>query len=252
MLKKISNLLTKFNDFLLVNTGKLLLTVFWGCLAYLIYDIAYLGNWQTLLWYPFVAFIGWVVISAFYHRALAHPSWECPDWLKYPFAFFAPGLGVTPAIVWCSLHREHHRHSDIKGKDPHGPAYSWWKNLHILLYNPKFMYSKNLLRDPLLVAQMKQYWSWFLISVAFFISVFGASVWALMVVALTATQISINMLGHYPIGQERKENIKQHILSLIYTPEIYHGQHHDTPNRAKLGAFDVVYYTLIRFFPHKS
>ena len=110
------------------------------------------------------------------------------------------------------------------------------------------MYSKNLLRDPLLVAQMKQYWSWFLISVAFFISVFGASVWALMVVALTATQISINMLGHYPIGQERKENIKQHILSLIYTPEIYHGQHHDTPNRAKLGAFDVVYYTLIRIF----
>jgi len=85
-----------------------------------------------------------------------------------------------------------------------------------------------------------------------FISVFGASVWALMVVALTATQISINMLGHYPIGQERKQNIKQHILSLIYTPEIYHGQHHDTPNRAKLGAFDVVYYTLIRFFPHKS
>ena len=92
--------------------------MFWGCLAYLIYDIAYLGNWQTLLWYPFVAFIGWVVISAFYHRALAHPSWECPDWLKYPFAFFAPGLGVTPAIVWCSLHREHHRHSDIKGNDP--------------------------------------------------------------------------------------------------------------------------------------
>lgn len=244
-MKWLTNFLTKTNNRLIENTGNMLLALFWGCVTISLYEILYLQNYQLLWWYFPAMVIAGLTGSGFYHRFLTHKTWECPTWLRNVQMFFITGFAFIPAITWVAVHREHHRYSDVEGKDPHGPQYGWLGNVEVLRYTPNLMYARDLMRDKFYMYQLKYYWPLFIVCASSLIMLFGLSVWAFMVMVLFGIQFSLNMLGHM------KSIPQHHLLALFYTPEIYHDKHHKDASNAKLGLMDIPYWTMIKWFPQK-
>lgn len=56
-----------------------------------------------------------------YHRLFAHRGFEVPKWLEYVIAIAGYLAIQRGPIFWVSMHRLHHRYSDIPGRDPHTP-----------------------------------------------------------------------------------------------------------------------------------
>ena len=56
-----------------------------------------------------------------YHRLFAHRGFEVPLWLEHLIAICGYLAIQRGPIFWVSMHRLHHRYSDIPGRDPHTP-----------------------------------------------------------------------------------------------------------------------------------
>ena len=56
-----------------------------------------------------------------YHRLFAHRGFEVPKWLEHVIAICGYLAIQRGPIFWVSMHRLHHRYSDIPGRDPHTP-----------------------------------------------------------------------------------------------------------------------------------
>ena len=56
-----------------------------------------------------------------YHRLFAHRGFEVPKWLEHLIAICGYLSIQRGPIFWVSMHRLHHRYSDIPGRDPHTP-----------------------------------------------------------------------------------------------------------------------------------
>jgi stearoyl-CoA desaturase (delta-9 desaturase) len=56
-----------------------------------------------------------------YHRLFAHRGYEVPKWLEHVIAICGYLAIQRGPIFWVSMHRLHHRYSDIPGRDPHTP-----------------------------------------------------------------------------------------------------------------------------------
>ena len=90
------------------------------------------GNYQ-LLWLtiPIVILLSGVE-SMYYHRFLAHKSWDCPKWLEIIFITISTGFHFLPAMFWAGGHRKHHRFNDGEG-DIQGPTVSVIQNIKLVL-----------------------------------------------------------------------------------------------------------------------
>jgi stearoyl-CoA desaturase (delta-9 desaturase) len=56
-----------------------------------------------------------------YHRLFAHRAFEVPLWLEHVIAICGYLAIQRGPIFWVSMHRLHHRFSDVPGRDPHTP-----------------------------------------------------------------------------------------------------------------------------------
>src|SRR4029453_487862 len=56
-----------------------------------------------------------------YHRLFAHRGYEVPLWLEHLIAICGYLAIQRGPIFWVSMHRLHHRYSDIPGWDPQSP-----------------------------------------------------------------------------------------------------------------------------------
>ena len=56
-----------------------------------------------------------------YHRLFAHKAFQVPKWLEHTIALCGYLAIQRGPIFWCAMHRMHHRHTDIPGRDPHTP-----------------------------------------------------------------------------------------------------------------------------------
>ena len=56
-----------------------------------------------------------------YHRLFAHKAFQVPKWLEHTIAVCGYLAIQRGPIFWCAMHRMHHRHTDIPGRDPHTP-----------------------------------------------------------------------------------------------------------------------------------
>src|SRR5215212_7170886 len=63
-----------------------------------------------------------------YHRLFAHRAFVVPRWLAHVIAVCGYLAIQRGPIFWVSMHRLHHRFSDIPGRDPHTPREGW---LHV-------------------------------------------------------------------------------------------------------------------------
>jgi fatty-acid desaturase len=56
-----------------------------------------------------------------YHRLFAHRAYRVPKWLEHTIAVCGYLAIQRGPIFWVAMHRMHHRHTDIPGRDPHTP-----------------------------------------------------------------------------------------------------------------------------------
>lgn len=232
-------------DYINEKTGTILMGVFLLSLAVVGFELFVMGNWGLLWWYFVGTATMLVITSAFYHRSVCHPTWTCPDWLRYPLTFVAGGLGLAAAIPWSAVHRQHHRFPDVDG-DVHGPQFSFMHNLKIFSHVPNLMYVRDLLRDKLYLAQAKYYLLWGAITIAGFSAIFGFAEWAFVYMTMVIHQVLLLYVGHM------KSVPQNNFLALVYSPEIYHDYHHENAMDPKFGPVDLPYWLLIRWFPHKK
>ncbi|WP_460910869.1 acyl-CoA desaturase [Paraburkholderia jirisanensis] len=108
-----------------------------------------------------------------FHRLFSHRSFATGPVLKSLLVILGSMAAQGPLIQWVSNHRTHHRFVDDIG-DPHSPYASggpilaklWHAHLGWLFehthYDPT-IYSKDILRDPLLMAISRRYHLWVLL-----------------------------------------------------------------------------------------
>lgn len=78
-----------------------------------------------------VAFLIFYTISGLgltvgYHRLFSHHAFAVPKWLEHFIAWCGYLAIQRGPIFWASMHRLHHMHTDIPGKDPHSPKEGIW------------------------------------------------------------------------------------------------------------------------------
>jgi stearoyl-CoA desaturase (delta-9 desaturase) len=119
-------------------------------------------------------------ISVGFHRYLAHRSFLARRPLRAIFAILGSMGGQGPVINWVSNHRRHHAHSDQVG-DPHSPhltdagvaisgfAGFWHAHIGWMLggdVTNAARFSKDLLRDPMIVLINRLQPLWIALSLA--------------------------------------------------------------------------------------
>ena len=65
-------------------------------------------------------------LTAGYHRLFAHRSYRVPKWLERLIASLGYLALQRGPIFWTAMHRLHHKHSDVPGRDPHSPEEGLW------------------------------------------------------------------------------------------------------------------------------
>ena len=65
-------------------------------------------------------------LTAGYHRLFAHRSYVVPKWLEYVICVCGYLAIQRGPLFWVAMHRLHHKHSDVPGKDPHTPKEGLW------------------------------------------------------------------------------------------------------------------------------
>ena len=65
-------------------------------------------------------------LTAGYHRLFAHHSYAVPKWLERTIAVCGYLAIQRGPIFWAAMHRLHHKHTDVPGKDPHSPHEGLW------------------------------------------------------------------------------------------------------------------------------
>lgn len=235
-------ILNSINDLLFLNSTRILQSLVFLSIGFSLFQLFGLGNWELLYLIPISIIIKEYILSAYYHRYISHNSWECPKWLEVILLFLSTGFGLGAAIGWASIHREHHSKSDIVGKDPHGPTRTIWQNIMIFSKKPSIRYGITLYNNKLLHRQAKYYWPIFFVIASFWCMLIGVAEYVFLLSMLYFWQVTINIVGHIPKLEDKM---------FIFGSDIDHGKHHDKPNKAKLCKYDLAYYTLIKWFPHK-
>jgi stearoyl-CoA desaturase (delta-9 desaturase) len=145
-----------------------------GGLAIGIYRAIYVHSVSTPALLCFL--VGYLVIgfglTAGFHRHFTHRSFEAKPAVRVALGILGCMAGQGPIIFWVALHRMHHELADKEG-DPHSPnlsgsaakglwhAYLGWTTKHNVP-NANF-YSRDLLRDPLVMKVNKYYHVWVLL-----------------------------------------------------------------------------------------
>lgn len=204
--------------------------------------------------YPLVAGFDWnfliitvsgillsnLVISGYYHRCLTHKSWNAPTWLQYVFLTLGASFFMLPAMGWAAIHRKHHKFSDTL-MDPHGPKQGILKNFTVANLEPELRYMRGDIRNKILLWQAENYYRIAIASALLFSFLFSFQIYFAIVGYIYLSVIIVNLLGHNKLFDN------SHILSAILAGEMYHKEHHENPNKAKMGFFDLPYLVLIKW-----
>ena len=123
-------------------------------------------GYNAWLWLSFFILVMWngLSITAGYHRLWAHKSYNAHFIIRLLFAL-GGALALQNSIkIWCSNHRNHHRHVDDLDKDPYPARRGFWF-AHIGWMFRDYAAAevdesniKDLMKDPLVRIQHDYYW----------------------------------------------------------------------------------------------
>lgn len=177
--------------------------------------------------------IYWLGIQCGSHKLFSHKSWTPRyKWIKYLIAHVSCfGLMGGP-ILWSSMHRWHHAHSD-KDLDPHSPKhgllhsyFTWFLNVpHVPL-----RVVKDHISDFKLVKIDKNCKRIVLITLLSLI-IIDYELAISLLIAMTVTfnfEMSVNCFAHRKINNEWK-SVNYPLLALITGGSTLHANHHADP-----------------------
>lgn len=210
--------------------------VFYTSAAVLFYSLTLGLSWGNLVWIVISSLLGSLLISAYYHRMLCHQAWRPPYWVEVVMAVMTAGHGLSPAISWVAVHRKHHRYSDTH-QDPHGPhLMGLAANSLLAFYKTDLKYAGNLLRSRLYQFQLKYYFYILIVYTVIWSLLFGLQSWFIINGYVLIMQTLVNYFGH---RGGRAVNVKW--VSILSHGELHHKNHHDDPQTARFGPWDIPY-----------
>lgn len=227
--------------------------------------------WGFMGWFYLSLMIGgWVLsglgITVGFHRLLTHRSFETYGPIRALFAFLGSLSIEGEPVVWCAMHRRHHRHSDQEG-DPHSPYVDHGRTFGLLkglwhsqmgwLYTSKWEHPElekfvpDLLKDPWVMGVNRYFNFWVALSLitptalgyAWTLTWQGALLgllWGGLIRVLMTHHItwSINSICHV-IGsreyQSDDHSTNNFICGLLGHGEGWHNNHHAFPTSARHG-----------------
>lgn len=231
-----------------------------GVIQLLLVGITPLEFWMFLSMY-FLTIVG---ISIGFHRMLTHRSFQTNSVIKALLAILGSMAALGPVIFWCSNHRRHHKYSE-KPEDPHSPylrrdkSLSGWKGFwhsHIgWLFDGTatntVVFTKDLLRDPVINSINKYYMLWVLLGLVIpavlggwiggtWTSALSCFLWGGLVRIALVQNVNwcvgsiCHIIGTKPLKtDEESRNI--YWLAIPFIGESWHNNHHAFPNSAITG-----------------
>ena len=232
----------QYKNFFLISTTLLLLATLWTFNSIFIE-----GNYNLLWWTLFVVYFLGNIESVYYHRFIAHKSWECPKWLEYIFLTIATGFHFLPAMFWAGGHRKHHNKNDGIG-DIQGPTVSLKDNLNLVIGGREieFRWMRDMVTNPLLVFQSTYYWYLMGAFAVVWSLIFGFDSYMFILLLQKLSQLMFLYVSH--IGGARDNHWASMVL---LNSEYLHKRHHDKAYNADFGGFDLWYHAIIKHFPKK-
>ena len=214
--------------------------------------------------------LGWFMaglgVTIGFHRLLSHRSFETYNWVRgFWMALGAMSIQGSP-LVWVSVHRRHHQHSDRHG-DPHSPHMhdgGWWNCTKGFVHShfgwlftghwshpEQNRYIPDLLGDRLLMGIDRMYHFWLLLSLGLpalicglitmsWMGAFLGFFWGGVVRTFMAHHLtwSINSICHifgsreFESGDSSRNNV---LFGMIAHGEGWHNNHHAFPTSARHG-----------------
>jgi stearoyl-CoA desaturase (delta-9 desaturase) len=225
-----------------------------------------------LLWYSNISLveIGMLVsmyvltiigVEVGFHRYFSHHAFQTSKPVRILLAILGSMAAEGPVINWVSHHRRHHQYSD-RADDPHTPYYRQGKRLKLLdgLFYAHFnwlldgsltnsaLYTKDLLRDPLIARINQLYLVWVILGLVLpavlgglltlsFIGILKGFLWGGLVRIFFVHHMTwiVNSVCHvygkrpFPIDDYSTNNIWLAIPTLGGS---WHNNHHAFPNTA--------------------
>lgn len=224
---------------LFATTGILALT------AVPIYGVMYGYHWYQ--WLAFAIFGGLCAfsISAGTHRMWSHRSYDAHWSLRLFFALFSAAAIQDSILNWCAGHRNHHRYTDDKDRDPYSAMRGFWFS-HIdwmmQKYPSNYLDYKNVpdLKQDKIVMWQHNHYTAIVISMNLGIllvlglltgDVIGMLLLAgiLRLVVNHHTTFMVNSLAHMWGPRPYKDDISardNYFVNLFLCGEGYHNYHH--------------------------
>jgi len=200
------------------------------------------------------------LVSGWYHRYFSHRTFKTSRWLQFVMAVLAETTVQKGIIWWASLHRKHHKYSDVPG-DVHSLKLDgfWWSHVGWIVSRQHDEIDRA--RVPDLLAYPELVWVDRLqvlpvigLAVAcFLLGGMHALLWGFFVstVLLWHGTFTINSLAHL-IGTRRfatsDDSRNNFVLALLTMGEGWHNNHHHYQSSVDQGfvwwEIDLTYYVL--------
>jgi len=229
----------KFKLFNAILFSALLLTTLIGLPWYALEVGISRAEW--LLFWFYVLATGFSITLG-YHRLFAHRSFQTNPVIVFLNLFFGAAALEESALQWSSLHRDHHQFVDTD-QDPYNIKRGFW-HAHIgwmLFWQtvPDYTNVKDLMKNPLVMHQHRNYGTWVLVSGILLPLIIGAATGHLLGAFLLSVAGRITLVHHstwsinsicHTFGKSTYDidaTAKDHWLVAILTNgEGYHNFHH--------------------------
>lgn len=212
-------------------------------ILFLFLSIFYFDFIEWLAIFSFSTVLTGFTMSGYLHRYCSHRSWKMPRWLEVTLMMCTTVLMNSPAMAWAAIHLAHHKYTDTEN-DPHGWSKSILQNFNVFTnVPPRRHIPRWMLRDKLYGFQAKWYWE-----LAIFLQIIVCYLlgWEILVSLISLSylyQVGLNLVGHTPELKPRNNAF----LSIFWMGELYHANHHWTPNNPRFGMIDGTYYFMIKW-----
>ena len=227
-----------------IKSYELLVSTFYVLFFISLY-LMYINN--DLLWLALMPITSWAnhFIFSLNHRMIAHKAFTAKNKFIHNSIIALNVFQVSHSpLRFAILHRHHHGHADVPGKDVHGPTMGFWESVFGWEYNAdktikrlNIKLPKDLLRDNFLMWFDKNY---FAILFAVFLIVHLISwkaFWYVIVPGSVFFRLSASYFSNYHTSYFGYKNYdlgndtaKNSFLSNIFTcGEGWHNNHHSQP-----------------------
>jgi stearoyl-CoA desaturase (delta-9 desaturase) len=226
-----------------LNTIFLLLTPLAAIIGVIWYFTTQPFSWTPIIACILLHIVTGMGITAGYHRLFSHRTYKANNAVKFVFSIIGAASWQNSAIEWSSDHRRHHRMVDTDNDPYNAKRGFWWSHMLWVMHEGRYHNDlgnvKDLLKDPILSWQHRNYWT---LSILFNVGVpvllgwltndmMGMILWAGLVRIVTGHHSTFlinswaHIFGSQPYSNQNTARDSWWLAFFTYG-EGYHNYHH--------------------------